>query len=165
LERRMRAGSGAEKEKTEKIIMFLAPVGFIALIVFPATDHRLAWSTMPPHAALAGDILVALGYLAIFFVFKENSFASATIEVHPEQKVISTGPYAVVRHPMYVGGLIMLWSVPLALGSWWGLLVIIPLLPMLIWRLFDEEKFLVKNLPGYAEYQNTVRYRLVPFVW
>jgi protein-S-isoprenylcysteine O-methyltransferase Ste14 len=118
-----------------------------------------------PYAALAGDVLIAIGWLAIFIVFKENTFTSATIELAPDQKVISTGPYALVRHPMYAGALVMLVGIPIALGSWWGVLVIVAMIPVLIWRLFDEEKFLARNLPGYLEYQDRVRYRLIPLVW
>jgi protein-S-isoprenylcysteine O-methyltransferase Ste14 len=95
-------------------------IAFIAMLVFPAIDHRYGWSTVPPCVALAGDILVAIGFLAIFFVFKENSYASSIIEVGTEQKIVTTGPYAVVRHPMYSGALVMLLGIPLALGSWWG---------------------------------------------
>jgi len=165
LERRMSAGPTAEKETTQKIIMLFASLGFIGLIIFPALDHRFAWSHVPPYAALAGDVLVVLGWLAIFFVFKENTFTSATIELAPDQKVISTGPYAFVRHPMYAGGIVMLLGVPIALGSWWGLLVIVGMMPALIWRLFDEEKFLARNLQGYVEYQKKVPYRLIPRIW
>jgi protein-S-isoprenylcysteine O-methyltransferase Ste14 len=165
LERRMSGGPAAEKEPTQKLIMFFASLGFIGLIVLPALDHRFAWSHMPPYVALAGDGLIALGFLAIFFVFKENTFTSATIEVAPDQKVISSGPYALVRHPMYAGAIVMLLGIPIALGSWWGLLVIAAMIPALIWRLFDEEEFLAKNLPGYVTYQATVRYRLIPLVW
>jgi protein-S-isoprenylcysteine O-methyltransferase Ste14 len=120
---------------------------------------------MHPYIALAGDALVVLGSLAIVRVFKENTFSSATIELAPDQTVVSTGLYGWVRHPMYVGGLIMLIGIPIALGSWWGLLVIVVVLPALIWRLLDEEKFLAANLSGYAEYQKKVRYRLIPLVW
>ncbi len=165
LERRMRGGPTAEKEPIQKIIMSFTSLGFIGLIVFPALDHRFAWSHMPPYAALAGDGLVLLGWLAIFFVFKENTFTSATIELAPDQKVISTGPYALVRHPMYSGAVVMLLGIPIALGSWWGVLIIVAILAALIWRLFDEEKFLARNLPGYAEYQSRVRYRLLPLIW
>ena len=165
LERRMSGGPTAEKEPTQKIIMVFTSLGFIGLIVFPALDHRFAWSHMPPYVTLAGDVLVVLGFLAIFFVFKENTFTSATIELAPDQKVISTGPYALIRHPMYAGALVMLLGIPIALGSWWGLLVIVAMMPALIWRLFDEERFLARNLPGYAEYQKKVRYRLLPLVW
>jgi protein-S-isoprenylcysteine O-methyltransferase Ste14 len=98
-------------------------------------------------------------------VFKENSFTSATIELGPDQKVISTGPYALVRHPMYAGALVLLLGIPIALGSWWSVLVIVAMMPALIWRLVDEEKFLAKNLPGYLEYRKRVPYRLIPMVW
>ena len=165
LERRMSGGPTAEKDPTQKIIMSLTSLGFIGLLVVPALDRRLAWSHMPPSVALAGDGLMVLGWLAIFFVFKENTFTSATIELAPDQKVISTGPYGLVRHPMYAGGLVMLLGIPIALASWWGLLVMVAMLPALLWRLFDEEKFLAGNLPGYVEYQGKVRYRLIPLVW
>jgi protein-S-isoprenylcysteine O-methyltransferase Ste14 len=161
----MSGGPAAEKEKTQKIIMAFASLGFIGLLVLPALDHCLAWSHMRPSVALAGDALVALGWVAIFFVFKENTFTSATIEVAAGQRVISTSPYALVRHPMYAGALVMLLGIPIALGSWWGLLVIAAMMPALLWRLLDEEKFLTRNLPGYAEYQSKVRYRLIPLLW
>ncbi len=165
LERRMSGGPFAEKETSQKIIMSFASLGFIGLVVVPALDHRFAWSHMPPYVAIAGDVLMALGWLAIFFVFRENTFTSATIELAPDQKVISSGPYALVRHPMYAGALVMLVGVPIALGSWWGVLVIVAVVPALIWRLIDEEKFLARNLPGYLKYQQKVRYRLIPWVW
>jgi protein-S-isoprenylcysteine O-methyltransferase Ste14 len=165
LERRMRGGPAAEKEPTQKIIMLFASAGFIGLLIIPALDNRFGWSHMPPAVALVGDGLLALGWLAIFFVFKENSFTSATIELAPDQKVISTGPYARVRHPMYAGGLVMLAGIPIALGSWWGLLALVATMPALVWRLLHEEKFLARNLPGYVEYQEKVRYRLIPHVW
>ena len=165
LERRIHAGSRAEKETSQKIIQFFGAIAFIALFILPAFDHRFAWSTMPLYLVAAGDILVALGLLIIFFVFKENTFTSAIIEVSSEQKVISTGPYALVRHPMYTGALVMLSGVPLALGSWWGLLTFIPIAFVIVWRLVDEEDFLAKNLPGYSEYRNKVKYRLIRFIW
>jgi protein-S-isoprenylcysteine O-methyltransferase Ste14 len=165
LQRRMRGGPAAEKETSQKIIMSITSLGFIGLLLVPALDHRFAWSQMPPYAALAGDALVGLGFLAVFFVFKENTFTSATIELASDQSVVATGPYALVRHPMYAGALALLLGMPIALGSWWGLLVIFAIMPALIWRLVDEEKFLARNLPGYREYLGKVRYRLIPLVW
>ena len=165
LQRRMSGGPTAEKEPTQKIIMFFASLGFIGLLIFPALDHRFVWSRVPSYMALAGDVLVVLGFLVIFFVLKENTFSSSTIELAPNQKVISTGLYTIVRHPMYAGALVMLIGIPIALGSWWGLLDLVSMMPALIWRLFDEEKFLARSLPGYAEYQHKVRFRLIPLVW
>jgi protein-S-isoprenylcysteine O-methyltransferase Ste14 len=165
LQRRLSGGPGAEKERAQRIIMFFTSVGFIGLLIFPALDHRFVWSRMPPYMALAGDGLVAVGFIAIFFVLKENTFSSATIELAPDQKVVSTGPYAVVRHPMYAGALVMLLGIPIALGSWRGVLVFVSMMPAIIWRLIEEEKFLVRNLLGYAEYQQKVRRRLIPLVW
>lgn len=165
LARRMKGGPKAEKNPAQKLIMLFASLGFIGLLVLPALDHRFAWSHVPPYVSLAGDALVALGWIAIFFVFKANTFSSATIELAPDQKVISTGPYALVRHPMYAGALVMLSGIPVALGSWWGLLMVAAIAPTIIWRLIEEEKFLVRNLRGYQEYRDTVRFRLIPRVW
>jgi len=120
---------------------------------------------MPDAAALAGNVLVAIGWIAVFFVFRENSFSSSTIEIADDHRVISSGPYARLRHPMYAGALVMLVGIPIALGSWWGLLVLVAMMPALIWRVFDEEEFLGQNLPGYLEYMEKVRYRLIPGVW
>jgi protein-S-isoprenylcysteine O-methyltransferase Ste14 len=165
LERRMSGGPLAEKEPAQRIIMLLASLGFVALLVEPALDRRFGWSDLPAYAVIGGDLLVLLGWLGIFFVFRENSFASATIESAADQRVVSTGPYAWVRHPMYATALVMLLGIPLALGSWWGVLIVIAIVPALVWRLTDEERFLLQNLPAYPEYRDRVRYRLLPFVW
>lgn len=165
LQRRMSGGPTAEKERTQKIIMLLASVGFIALLVVPALDYRFGWSRVPPLAVIAGDTLVAIGFYFIFLVYRENTFTSATIEIAENQKVVSTGPYALVRHPMYASASLYLIGTPLALASYWGLLAVGFMMPVLIWRLLDEEKFLARNLPGYAEYQKKVRQRLLPHIW
>jgi protein-S-isoprenylcysteine O-methyltransferase Ste14 len=165
LERRISAGVGAEHERSQNIIQAFAAVAFIALFVVSALDHRFGWSTVPPYLTALGDILIVVGFYLVFLVFKENSFASGTIEVGAEQRVISTGPYALVRHPMYVGALVMLVGVPLALGSLWGLIAIVPMTLVLVARLLDEEKFLMRNLTGYSEYQCKVRCRLLPLIW
>lgn len=164
LERRM-VSPVAEKELSQKIIQVFAMIVFITVLVVPAIDHRFAWSMVPVYAVAVGDILVALGLLVVFFVFRENTFSSSIINVESGQQVISTGPYAFVRHPMYIGALIMIFGVPLALGSWWGLFTVIPFALVIVWRLLGEEKVLAKSLPGYSEYRNKVRYRLVPFIW
>lgn len=165
LERRMSGGPFAEKEPAQRVIMFLASLGFIALAIVPALDRRFGWSHVPVPAVLAGDAIMLLGWFGIFLVFRENSFASATIVSSADQRVISTGPYAVVRHPMYAAALVMLLGISPALGSWWGLPIFAAIVPALIWRLTDEERFLVQNLPGYPEYREAVRYRLLPLVW
>lgn len=165
LERRVNAGPGAETRKSQQVIQLVASLAFIALFIVPGLDHRLSWSLVPLFAVAAGDIIVVLGLLIVFLVFKENSFTSAAIEVGTEQKVISTGPYAFVRHPMYIGALVMLLGVSPALGSWWGLFAVIPLALVIVLRLLDEERFLAKNLAGYSDYQDRVRYHLLPRIW
>ena len=165
LERRVKAGVGAEQQRSQNIIQAFAALVFIAIFVVSVLDHRFGWSTVPLSLIALGDFLIVIGYYLVFLVFKENSFASGTIEVGAEQKVIATGPYALVRHPMYIGALVMLIGVPLALGSWWGLITIVPMVLVLVARLLDEEKFLAKNLAGYEEYQGKVRYHLLPLIW
>ena len=164
LERRVHAGPTAEKETSQKIIQTITAISFAGLLVVSAFDHRFAWTPVPPYVARRGMLWLGSGSSS-YFLYKERTFASATIEVAPEQKVISTGPYKLVRHPMYMGAFVLLVGIPLSLGSLCGLLAIAAMMPALIWRLLNEERFLVKNLPGYAEYQNKVRHRLVPFIW
>ena len=140
-------------------------LGSLAFLVFPVLDHRFGWSPVPPSVSIVGNMLIGLGYLFIFFVVRENSYAASTIQVADDQRVVSTGPYALVRHPMYAGALLLIIGLPLALGSWYGVLGIFGFLPVLIWRLSDEERFLTRNLPGYAEYVSKVRWRLIPGVF
>jgi protein-S-isoprenylcysteine O-methyltransferase Ste14 len=161
----MTGGPMAEKQPAQKFIMLWTSIGFIALLVVPALDERFGWSAVPLGGIVAGDVLVTIGFYLISLVYRENPFTSATIEVAENQKVISTGPYELVRHPMYASAFLYLLGTPLALGSYWGLVPIAVMMPFLIWRLLEEERFLARNLPGYTEYQKWVRYRLVPFVW
>ena len=165
LQRRIDAGPGAEGEKIQKLIQLLASVVFIGTMILPSLDHRFSWSAVPLPIVVAGDILTVLGFIIVFLVFNENTFTAAAIEVVPGQMVISTGPYAIVRHPMYAGALVMLLGTPLALGSWWGLSMFVLMLLVIAWRALEEERFLLKNLSGYTGYCHVVRYRLVPFVW
>ena len=165
LARRIQAGPMAEKERAQKIIQGVASLAFIATIVVPALDHRFGWSRIPLPAVVAGDILIALGFLVVFLVFRQNTFTSSIIEVAAEQRVIDSGPYAVVRHPMYVGGLVLVAGIPLALGSFVGLVTFPPFAAVIIWRLLDEEKFLVRHLAGYEAYREKTPYRLIPRVW
>jgi len=165
LRRRLRGGPTAEKEKRQRTIQVFASLGFIGVLVVPALDHRFGWSTVPVSLVITGDVLTAVGFSVVFLVFRVNPFTSATIEVAGEQEVVSTGPYAVVRHPMYAGSLLYLLGMPLALASWWGLLALAAMAPFLIWRLLDEERLLSRDLVGYPEYRLKVRWRLIPGVW
>jgi protein-S-isoprenylcysteine O-methyltransferase Ste14 len=165
LERRKKGGPAAEQNVAQKIIISIAITSFLGLFVFCGFDHRFGWSPVPAYVSLAGDALVALGLFIDLIVFRENSFGGSTVETFEGQKVISTGPYALVRHPMYVGVLVMGIGVPLALGSWWGLAYLALMLPVLVLRILDEEQLLKNDLPGYREYVQNVRYRLVPYLW
>ena len=165
LERRMLGGPAAERERSQKLIQLLAFLTFVGLLVVPSIDHRFSWSRVPLPLVIAGDVLTAIGFLTVFRVFKENTYTAATIAVAPGQRVVSTGPYAVVRHPMYAGALVMLLGTPLALGSWWGELLVVLMALVIARRAIEEEKVLSRNLAGYAEYCHQVRYRLLPFVW
>jgi len=165
LERRMRGGPRYEKKPAQKIIMSLVSVGFVALILVPALDRRFEWSEMSAPVALAGDALVLLGWLAMFLVLRANPWAASTIDVAEGQTVVSSGPYALMRHPMYAGAFVMLGGIPVALGSGWGLVPFALMSPAFVWRLLDEEAFLEKNLPRYAAYEATVRWRLIPRIW
>jgi protein-S-isoprenylcysteine O-methyltransferase Ste14 len=165
LARRLKAGPAAEKKPAQKVVQSIAMVVFLADFAVPAFDHRFGWSHVPVAGVIAGNLMMLAGLAICFSVARVNTFASAIIEVSEKQKVISTGPYARVRHPLYSGALVMLFGIPLALGSWLGELVNIPMTIAIIWRLLDEEKLLVRELPGYAEYRGTVRHRLVPYVW
>lgn len=165
LERRKKFGPAAEQRTAQKVIMSFAILGNAALLIISALDHRFGWSAVPASVSLAGDALVALGLLINLLVFRENSYGASNIETSEGQSVISTGPYAIVRHPMYAGVLVMVVGVPLALGSLWGLAVLAITVPVLALRILDEETLLQEDLPGYTEYARQVRYRLVPYLW
>ncbi|MGA2758781.1 MAG: isoprenylcysteine carboxylmethyltransferase family protein [Candidatus Cybelea sp.] len=162
LERRMRL---AETDPAQKLIVALLYSLIVTILVMAARDHRMHWSSEIPLLVVLGDVLLVAGSYVYFLVFRENSFAGATIRVSADQRVISTGPYAIVRHPLYVGLLIMVMGMPLSLGSYWALLLVLPLLPLIVWRLENEEAFLAESLPGYRQYQQAVRWRLIPGVF
>jgi protein-S-isoprenylcysteine O-methyltransferase Ste14 len=165
LKRRLNAGAAAEKETIQKIIQILASVSFIGIMLTPGFDHRFKWSVVPVWLAIVGDIFVVVGFYIVFLVFKENSYTSATIEIAENQTVVSTGPYAVVRHPMYSGALLMLLFTPLALASYWDFSFVIFISIVIVWRLLDEEKFLSRNLTGYMAYCKRTPFRLIPGIW
>jgi protein-S-isoprenylcysteine O-methyltransferase Ste14 len=165
IERRLKAGPSAEKRFSQKMIQAFASLFFILILLFPGFDHRLNWSHVPFLIVIIADIVIEIGFVIVFYAFKENSFISAIIEVVSDQKVITTGAYSIVRHPMYSGALLLLFFTPVALGSWYALVFVIPMVVVIILRLNDEETLLLKSLPGYKEYCRKVQYRLIPYVW
>lgn len=165
LARRVKAGPVAEPSLVQKLIQSLASLAFLAVFVVSGLDRRQGWSQVPGVVTVAGDALVLLGLFVVFKTFRENTYTSALIEVTAGQRVTSTGPYAVVRHPMYAGALCMLFGVPPALGSVWAYSGVFALAAVIVLRLFDEERALAAGLPGYRAYQATVKYRLIPRVW
>ena len=165
LERRMNAGPQHEKEWSQKIIVSLIILAFFIFIILPPLDYRFGLSPVPAYLSFVGDIVIVLSFLFIFSVLKVNSYAAANISVADDHKVIDTGPYAYVRHPMYAGAFWLFIGIPLALGSWLTICLVPLILPVLFWRLLDEERTLRRDLPGYNEYAGRVRHRLIPFVW
>jgi protein-S-isoprenylcysteine O-methyltransferase Ste14 len=165
LERRMRSGPGAETRTAQKVVMAILYLSLAAMFVVSALDHRFRWSPVPTAICLAGDVLVAVGRGVVMLVVIQNSYAATTVQVEAGQELVSTGVYGLVRHPMYTSYVIMLVGIPPALGSYWGLIVVIPGLLVLAWRIRDEEKLLQEELDGYREYTQKVRYRLLPWMW
>jgi protein-S-isoprenylcysteine O-methyltransferase Ste14 len=165
LQRRMRAGPLAEARGVQKFIIIGAFAGFLGMAVLSAFDHRVGWSPVPAWMCLLGDAMVVTGLGLSQLVVVQNSYAGATVTVEAGQKLATHGLYKLVRHPMYATALIMMVGMPLALGSYWGLLFLIPGLAILVFRILDEEKMLTQELAGYSEYTQRVRYRLVPYVW
>ena len=157
--------SVAETRPVQRMIQSIASLLFISLFIVPGLDFRFSWSHVPPVLSLISDVFVALGFLIVFLTFRENTYTRSTIEVSANQRVITTGPYSVVRHPMYAGAMLLLLFTPIALGSWVALPLVVPLALVIAARIRDEEVFLSTNLDGYVEYRRRVRYRLVPYIW
>jgi protein-S-isoprenylcysteine O-methyltransferase Ste14 len=162
---RTQAGPVSETQKVQQVIQAFASLFFIGLFIVPGLDFRFHWSQVPPLLSWVSDAFVALGFYIVFLTFKENSYTSAVIEVAEAQKVVTSGPYRLVRHPMYAGAILLLLFAPLALGSWLALPFPLPLIAVVAIRAVEEEKFLCSNLAGYADYCQKVRYRLVPYIW
>jgi len=154
-----------EKEAKQQAIIKLANIIFFLGLLIPGFDHRFGWSNVPLWLVIISDVVILAGYFLVFLAFKENPFAARTVEVFEDQKVIDTGPYAIVRHPMYAGVIPMYLFIPLALGSFWAILAFIPLCVIIILRTLNEEEVLKRDLPGYRAYCEKVRYRLVPLIW
>jgi protein-S-isoprenylcysteine O-methyltransferase Ste14 len=162
LERRLQA---REKDAAQGRIVALAGLIFILVILIPAFDRRFGWSAVPVPAVLLADLLVFAGYGLFVLVLRENRSASRIIEVQEGQRVVTTGPYSIVRHPMYVAVLAMGLGTPVALGSWWAIIPALLLMPVLVARIRNEERLLTLGLAGYREYVKMTRYRLVPGIW
>lgn len=165
LQRRMRGGPVAETRTVQKVAIAVWYLSMAAMFVVSALDHRFGWSPVPMAICLVGDVLVAVGLGVAMLVVSQNSHAAATVRVEAGQELVSTGLYALVRHPMYIGNLITMVGIPLALASYWGLVFVVPGLIVLALRIRDEEKLLQQELDGYREYTQKVRYRLVPCMW
>jgi protein-S-isoprenylcysteine O-methyltransferase Ste14 len=165
MESRLKVGPGAERETGQKVIRAVASVVACLVVVVPGIERRFHPSVVPLPVVLAADALVVAGFAIVFRVFRENSHASSLIEVRPGQQVIATGPYSVVRHPMYAGALLIMVATPVALGSWWALVCVVPLCGAVVARLVGEERYLSQMLRGYQEYCREVRHRLIPHVW
>ena len=165
LKRRTEAGISHEKEPAQKVIIFCLFVTSIVLVILSPLDVRFHWSLVPWYVSLIGNVLVAFSFYIFYLVSKVNTYAAATIRVEEGQKVIMTGLYGFIRHPMYLGGLFLFLGTPLALGSWWTLLLAPVFLSILVARILNEEKILARDLPGYTEYQKKVTTRLIPFIW
>ncbi len=162
LERRL---GGREERPRQKAIVAVSSAAWIITFLVPGVDQRFGWSSVSPSVVILADALVLAGYSLFFLTLRENAFASRVIRVEGGQQVVSTGLYARVRHPMYLGISLMLVAAPVALGSWWALLPALTTPFFLVVRIQDEEKALVEDLPGYLAYTRAVRYRLFPGVW
>jgi protein-S-isoprenylcysteine O-methyltransferase Ste14 len=165
LARRMRFGPRAETRPIQKIIVTLTLMMFAGVIILSALDHRFGWSQVPAVIVVIANVIVIATFGFFLLVLRENHFAGSTISVEAGQRVISSGPYGRVRHPMYAGALLLVLAIPIALGSWWGLLVPVTALPLLVVRIIDEEHVLSAELSGYNDYRRTVPFRLIPHVW
>ncbi len=165
LKRRTEGGISYEREFTQKVVMVLLYAVSLLLVVLPPLDVRFGWSNLPWYVCALGDGLAVASFYIFYLVSKVNTYAAANIRVEEGQTVIATGIYGLVRHPMYFGALFLFVGTPLALGSWWTLFLLFVLVPILVVRILNEEKVLVRDLPGYPDYRAKVRTRLVPFVW
>jgi protein-S-isoprenylcysteine O-methyltransferase Ste14 len=154
-----------EKEAVQRKIVSLTYLYFLTAFILPGLDVRFGWSNVPPFVSIIANAFFFAGYMVFFWVLVTNSFVSRVVEVESGQKVISSGPYALVRHPMYSGVIIMYLASPVALGSYWALIPAVLIVPLLVARIYNEEQVLQNDLPGYVEYLQKVKYRLLPGIW
>jgi len=149
------------QKSLQRVFSVLIVIGFIV----PGLDYRFNLSNVPLYIVITADLFILFGFLLIFRVSQENSYASAIIETRENQKTIDTGPYRIVRHPMYAGDIIILLSTPIALGSFWAVIPFLSAPLFFVLRIKGEEEYLKKNLPGYDEYCRRTKYRLIPYIW
>jgi protein-S-isoprenylcysteine O-methyltransferase Ste14 len=165
LVRRLRRGDEAESDPLQRFFQALVTPLFLGILTVSGLDHRFGWSTVPAAVIVAGQLLALASYLLVYLVFRENTFASSVIEVDASQRVVATGPYRFVRHPMYTGAVLGALATPVALGSYWAEVFFVPVVALIAMRLLREERFLCEKLPGYTEYSGRTRFRLVPGAW
>ena len=154
-----------EKQATQKGVLAFSGLMFIVGFVVAGLDHRFGWSHMPVWVTVAASVLFLAAYALYAEVMRENAYLSRTIKVEEGQKVVDTGLYGIVRHPMYMATVLLFLMMPIILGSWYALIVFAFYPAIIIVRLKDEEKLLTRELPGYTEYKQKVKYRLIPFIW
>jgi protein-S-isoprenylcysteine O-methyltransferase Ste14 len=165
LERRMHVGPSAESRPLQRVLITIVFISIPAMLLVSALNHRFGWSPVPATISVIGDALVAVGLGLAMLVIVQNSYAAANVTVEVGQPLVSTGLYGLVRHPMYTGNALLMLGIPLALGSYWGLTLVVPGMIVLVLRIRDEEDLLSHELTGYREYTQQVRYRLVPYLW
>lgn len=162
LEKRMKM---KEKEKEQKRYIRISLLLYLAAYVVPGLDYRFHWSEVPLWLVFLSFVIMIGGYFMFIAVMLQNRYASRVVEIQQEQQLIDTGLYAIVRHPMYLAATILFFASVLVLGSWYALLPMAAIPVLLGYRIKNEEKVLINGLPGYTEYMQKVRYRMVPFVW
>lgn len=162
LERRMKM---REERKEQRKIIQASGIVFVLIYILPGFDIRYGWSNIPAWVSITAGVVMFLSYVLVFRTMQVNSFLSRVIEVAEDQRVINTDVYGIVRHPMYVGMIVLYAISPRVLGSWWAVIPALVIIPVIVARILDEEKALEQDLPGYVEYKQKVKYRLIPFVW
>lgn len=162
LEKRMKT---REREKPQKAYLIGSIPVFAAVMIVPGLDYRFGWSDVPLAVVIASTVIMVIGYILFFLVMRQNSYASRVVEIQEEQKLIDSGLYRLVRHPMYLAAVIIYGFTPLVLGSLYGLIPMIFIPVLLVIRIRNEEKVLARGLKGYGEYREKVKYRLIPYLW
>jgi len=162
LEKRL---NGKEDERTQKGVVAVSGLLFVAGFIVAGLDFRFGWSYMPKSLVVAASIVLLISYAVYAEIMRENSYLSRTIKIQKNQKVIDSGLYGIVRHPMYSVTLWLFYAIPIVLGSWWSLLCFLPYIAVIAVRIENEERLLEKGLEGYAEYKKRVKYKVIPFIW